>query len=130
VTRDELTRWVDAYEAAWRSGEGVDRLFTPDATYRSAPYLEPYGGIAAIEEFWKRETDAGEVFMVDREIVAVEGDTGVVRLEVEYAAPRKRHYRDIWIVTLDGDGRCTAFEEWPFWPPGEPGTYAGGPSSA
>ena len=128
MTREELSRWVDAYEAAWRCGEGVDRLFAPDATYRSAPYLEPYRGIAAIEEFWKRETDAGEQFTVEREIVAVEGDTGVVRLEVEYTAPQERRYRDLWIVTLDEEGRCTAFEEWPFWPPGSEGGYAPGPA--
>jgi hypothetical protein len=127
VTREELSRWVDAYETAWRDGEGVDRLFSPEATYRSAPYLEPYRGLAAIEEFWKRETDEGEVFTVDHEIVAVEGDTGVVRLEVSYTAPRQRHYRDIWIVSLDAGGRCTAFEEWPFWPPGSEGGYAPGP---
>jgi hypothetical protein len=129
VTRDELSLWIDAYLAAWRSGEGVDRLFTPDARYRSSPYMEPYTGIAAIEEFWKRETDEGEEFTVDAEIVAVEGDTGVVRLEVEYTAPKQRHYRDVWIVTLGAAGRCTAFEEWPFWPPGSEGGYAPGPGA-
>jgi hypothetical protein len=51
MTRDDLNRWVDAYEAAWRSGDGVDELFTADARYRSAPFLEPYAGIDAIEEF-------------------------------------------------------------------------------
>jgi hypothetical protein len=26
-------------------------------------------------------------------------------------------YRDLWIVTLDAEGRgCVAFEEWPFFP--------------
>ena len=49
-------------------------------------------------------------------------------MEVEYGEPINRSYRDIWIVTLDGDGRCTAFEEWPFWPPGTDGTYAAGPT--
>ena len=127
MTRDDLARWVDAYEAAWRSGEGVEDLFTADATYRSAPFLDPYAGIDAILEFWRRETDAGERFTVAREIVAVEGDTGVVRLEVEYTSPRERRYRDLWVVTLDASGRCTAFEEWPFWPPGSAGTYAPGP---
>jgi SnoaL-like domain len=127
VTRDDLARWVDAYEAAWRTGEGVEDLFTAGATYRSAPFLDAYRGIDAIVEFWRRETNAGERFTIEREIVAVEGDTGVVRLEVEYSAPRKRLYRDLWIVTLDPDGRCTAFEEWPFWPPGSAGTYAPGP---
>jgi hypothetical protein len=127
VTRDDLDRWIDAYLAAWRSGDGVDGLFTGDATYRSSPYLDPDSGIDAIKEFWRRETDDGEEFTVQREIVAIEGDTGVVRLEVEYTSPRYRHYRDIWIVTLDGEGRCTAFEEWPFWPTGQEGSYGPGP---
>jgi len=34
MTREELGLWIDAYEAAWRSGERIDRLFTPDAHYR------------------------------------------------------------------------------------------------
>ena len=50
------------------------------------------------------------------EIVAVEGDTGVSRVEVFYDGPPPRHYRDLWIVRLDESGRCTHFEEWPFWP--------------
>ena len=127
MTYDDLNRWVDAYEAAWRSGEGVDRLFTRDATYRSWPYGEPYTGIDAIKEFWKKETDEGEDFTMAREIVAVDGDTGVVHLEVEYTAPKQRDYRDLWIVKLDEAGRCYAFEEWPFWPPGSEGGYAPGP---
>ena len=39
--------------------------------------------------------------------------------------PCKQEYRDLWVVTLDEDGLCTAFEEWPFWPEGTPGTSAG-----
>ena len=35
------------------------------------------------------------------EIVAVEGDTGVSRVEVWYDGPPPRHYRDLWIVRLD-----------------------------
>ncbi|MGI8306275.1 hypothetical protein [Saccharopolyspora hattusasensis] len=25
-------------------------------------------------------------------------------------------YRDLWIVRFAPDGKCLAFEEWPFWP--------------
>jgi signal transduction histidine kinase len=35
---------------------------------------------------------------------------------VGYGEPLRQEYRDLWIVTLDDDGRCTAFEEWPFAP--------------
>jgi hypothetical protein len=118
VTRDELSRWVDAYEAAWREPgtDQLDDLFAAGATYGTTPFLEPYAGLVAIKEVWERERDPGEQFTMRSDIVAVEGDTGVVRLEVEYTAPEHRIYRDLWIVTLDDDGRCTAFEEWPFWP--------------
>jgi hypothetical protein len=72
---------------------------------------------------WERER-AGhdEVFRMESELVAVEGDTGVARVEVWYGDPVTRHYRDLWIVQLDAEGRCTSFEVWPFWP--ERGPYA------
>jgi hypothetical protein len=53
---------------------------------------------------------------MDFEVVAVEGDTGVVRCEVAYGEPNRRLYRDLWIIRLDGEGRCFHFEEWPFLP--------------
>ena len=59
--------------------------------------------------------------------MAVEGDTGVVRLEVRYGDPVHRVYRDLWIVRLDERGRCVTFEEWPFWPRGGDGDFAPGP---
>ena len=51
------------------------------------------------------------------EIVAVDGLTAVVRVEVHYGDGER--WRDLWIVTFDADGRCRAFEEWPF-APGQP----------
>jgi hypothetical protein len=59
---------------------------------------------------------------MEHDIVAVERETGVVRVEVWYGDPVTRHYRDLWIVRLDEHGLCTSFEEWPFWP--ERGTDA------
>ena len=45
---------------------------------------------------------------------AVDGDVGIARIEVDYA--KGERWRDLWVVTLDADGRCTRFEEWPFAP--------------
>ena len=39
---------------------------------------------------------------------------GRPRAEVQYGEPMARTYRDLWVITLDPNGRCTAFEEWPF----------------
>ena len=119
VDRGRIAEWVADYERAWRTA-GTDQLaelFTPDATYLTTPFAEPVRGLDAIAELWEEEREGpDEEFTLQSEIVAVEGDTGVVRLEVRYGEPHHRTYRDIWIVRLDRDGRCVYFEEWPFWP--------------
>ena len=50
------------------------------------------------------------------DIVAVDGATAVVRLAVDYGDPGGRRWRDLWVLRFDDDGRCSAFEEWPFAP--------------
>jgi hypothetical protein len=74
-------------------------------------------GLPAIERFWERErAGPDEAFEMSSEVVAVDGDTAVVRVEVAYGPPVNQEYRDLWIVRLAEDGRCREFEEWPFWP--------------
>jgi hypothetical protein len=66
---------------------------------------------------WENEREGpDEVFTLTSEIVAVEGPTAVVRAEVRYGNPVRQEYRDLWLIKFDGDGRCSSFEEWPFWP--------------
>jgi hypothetical protein len=114
-----LRDWIARYEQAWRT-EGTDSLaslFTADARYSMGPYEPVHRGLEAIAELWEAErASADEPFTMSSEIVAVDGSVGVARVEVSYGAPRAQEYRDIWIIQLDADGRCTSFEEWPFWP--------------
>ena len=131
MDRRALTAWVDAYERAWRTPgtDQLEQLFTPRATYSTAPFEPPFEGLAAIRDMWEREREGpDEVFTLESEVLAVEQDTGVVRVEVRYGEPPRQLYRDLWVVRLDDDGRCTAFEEWPFWPQGTAGTFPAGPS--
>ena len=119
MDRAGLAAWVEAYERAWRTAgtDALSELFTADATYSMAPFEDPYRGLGAIRELWEAERQGSdEVFDMTSEVVAVDGDTGVVRVEVAYGEPRRRLYRDLWIVRLDEHGRCFAFEEWPFSP--------------
>jgi hypothetical protein len=117
VSRETVKAWIAAYERAWRTaGTGpLGELFSDDASYRMSPYEEPVRGLAAIGELWERErVGPDEKFEIDHAIVAVDGATAVVRIEVNYAAGAA--YRDLWIVRFAADGRCCEFEEWPFWP--------------
>ena len=119
MTRASVGAWIGAYERAWRTAgtESLGVLFTEDATYRMSPYEETATGLPAIAELWEREREGtDEPFEMGSEVVAVEGDTAVVRVAVRYGGPDRLEYRDLWIVRFSSDGRCREFEEWPFWP--------------
>jgi SnoaL-like protein len=122
MTRADLARWMQSYERAWRTaGTGsLEQLFTAQATYRDAPFADPLVGLEAIAVFWEAERDGpDEPFTLQWAPIAIEGNVGVARVEVAYGDPALGVYRDLWIVTLEADGRCAAFEEWPFFP-GQP----------
>ncbi len=114
-----VSRWLAGYEAAWRAPgtAGLDGLFSPDATYRQSPYEPPVNGLHLIKRMWDEQRDGpAEVFTVSTDILAVDGPTAVVRAEVRYGNPPRQEYRDLWVIRLRDDGRCTWFEEWPYWP--------------
>ena len=119
MRKSDVKAWIAAYERAWRTPgtEPLGALFTTDATYLQGPYREPVAGLPAIARMWEAERDGPtEVFRMTSEIVAVDGDTAVVRIEVWYGDPVANEYRDLWIMRFAADGRCRAFEEWPFAP--------------
>lgn len=129
TTRAGFEAWIGAYERAWRTTglERLQTLFSEDATYRMSPYEAPARGAVEIGELWEREREgADEPFEMSHEIVAVEGETGVARIEVVYG--NGDEYRDLWVVRFAPDGRCCQFEEWPFWPDKEIPPAAAPPS--
>jgi ketosteroid isomerase-like protein len=119
TTREQVAAWVDRYEAAWRSpsAEALLDVFSEDASYRQGPYHQELVGLHTIAAMWERErAGPDELFTLQSEVVAVEGDSAVVRAEVQYGDPPVREYRDLWVVRFDERGLAVAFEEWPFWP--------------
>ena len=119
MNREQVRDWVGAYERAWRAPgtSALVEIFTADARYQQGPYDAPVIGLAAIGGMWEAEREGpGEVFGMTSEVVAADGDTAVVRVEVGYGDPVPQEYRDLWIVRCAADGRCASFEEWPLWP--------------
>lgn len=116
MDRDVVQQWVAGYERLWRTpGTGrLAELFLPDASYLPSPWARPVEGLDAIERFWDAERDGPEeAFTMASDIVAVDGETAVVRVCVTYDATGHR-WRDLWVIRLAVDGRCSRFEEWPF----------------
>ena len=112
--RATVLRWLAGYEAAWRAPgtEALAGLFTAEASY-----LQPACGLEQIGWMWEAERQGpDEAFSLATDILAVDGPVAVVRAEVRYGEPSCQEYRDLWVIRLDDDGRCSWFEEWPFWP--------------
>jgi hypothetical protein len=117
VERAAFQNWIERYELQWRTAgtDGLADLFTAQATYLPSPWAEPVRGLEALAAFWDDERDGpDEGFTLTSQLLAVEGDVGVARVEVTYA--NGHAWRDLWVIRLDADARCTAFEEWPFAP--------------
>ena len=119
IERAAVADWIEAYERVWRTPgtEALAEIFTADARYSQGPYEEPVVGLAAIGRMWEATREgAAEPFRMTSEIVAVDGDTAVVRVEVQYAEPTVHEYRDLWVMRFAPDGKCQNYEEWPFSP--------------
>jgi hypothetical protein len=119
MDRAQVERWVAGYETAWRTPgtEVLGELFSDGATYLPSPWADPLEGLPALAEWWDAGRDGpDEAFTMTSEIVAVDGDTAVVRVAVDYGAPDPQRWRDLWVLRFGADGRCAGFEEWPFAP--------------
>jgi len=119
MDRERVRAWIDDYERLWRTAgvDGLDGLFTPDAVYRQGPWEPDVIGLDAIGAMWERERNGpDEVFTMASDVVAVDGNTAVVRAEVRYGDPLTQVWRDLWIIRYAGDGLCREFEEWPIAP--------------
>ncbi len=119
MDRRAVEEWVAGYERLWRTQgtDGLADLFRPDATYLPSPWARPITGLDEIAQFWDAERDSSdEEFSMSGDVVAVEGETAVVRVSVDYDRPDGGRWRDLWVIRLAEDGRCFSFEEWPFAP--------------
>ena len=121
MDRRRVERWLAGYERAWRTpgAATLAELFTPDVTYLPSPWGEPVEGLDHLEAFWESERGgADETFTMAPEVLAVEMETAVVRVDVQYTSP-DASWRNLWVIVFSTGGRCSRFEEWPF-APGQP----------
>jgi uncharacterized protein (TIGR02246 family) len=117
MKRSDFEQWLERYQAAWASDDPqqIGALFTEDATYAPRPFGEEWKGRDAIVANWIELGDSAIPWQFKGEVVAVEGDTGVVRGLTTYAAhgnEPEEVYSNIWVVRLSPDARARSFAEW------------------
>ncbi len=113
----QVLAWVDEYVKVWRS-PGTSQLasiFAENISYRASPWKDPINGLTNLGQFWEQgRTGPDEPFELQREIIAVENNTAIVRIQVNYANDTPPRWRDLWVITFNDQGLCATFEEWPF----------------
>jgi hypothetical protein len=112
----ELADWIERYRRAWEDGDpvAVVALFTEDASYRSAPFREPYLGQDAIHAYWTRGAGSQEGVQVRMGEPVVDGNVVAVEWWTTMDDP------DDGEITLPGclllqfapDGRCFDLREY------------------
>lgn len=112
----ELADWIERYRLAWEGGdpEAVLALFTEDASYRSAPFREPYLGHDGIRAYWTRGAGSQEGVQVRMGEAVVDGNVVAVEWWATLDDP------DDGEITLPGclllqfapDGRCFDLREY------------------
>jgi hypothetical protein len=119
VDTTSIVEWLDLYRSAWSSDdpEEVARLFTEDVKYYTAPHRDPIVGRDAVVAWWVEMQESQLPWTFEYDIVARESDLYVVRNIAEYPeggsdADGPEIYHNLWLVTLDADGRASEFVEY------------------
>jgi uncharacterized protein (TIGR02246 family) len=122
MTREAVSRWLEAYAVAWRERdpEAAARLFTEDAVYRSSPFREPHVGQDGVRAYWTRATRDQRNLDLRLGTPIVEGD----RVAVEWWAimdleesPAGTLPGSLYLI-FAGDGRCRELREYWHWKEG------------
>lgn len=110
----DLASWVDRYVEAWKTNDpqDIERLFTQDARYYTAPHRKPWSGRVAIVKGWLDRKDDQGTWRFRYEILAVTEGLGFVRGWTTYVGNEAKEYSNLWVVRLDANGRCSEFTEW------------------
>lgn len=110
----DLASWVDRYVHAWKTNdpEEIGQLFSESARYFTAPYRKPWAGRDAIVKGWLDRKDDQGTWKFRYEILAATETLGFVRGWTTYLGNEPNEYSNLWLVSLDTQGRCSEFTEW------------------
>jgi len=119
IDENPIREWLAAYRHAWSTDDPseVAALFGADVRYFTAPYRPPLEGVAAVTDYWLGEREAGIPWSFEYQVLAQEGDLYVLRAVTTYPEGGSHdddpaQFHNLWLVTLDRDGRASEFVEY------------------
>jgi len=109
--------WLEAYGHAWRdrNPQAAADLFAEDGSYQVTPFVAPMRGRSAIFEYWSKVAQTERDIQFGYEVLAVTPEVGIARWWASFirVPPGLQTKLDgIFLITLDGDGRCRLLREW------------------
>ncbi|CAN5682340.1 hypothetical protein BH18ACT15_BH18ACT15_01780 [soil metagenome] len=112
MVTNSVEEWVEAYTHAWgnNSPQAIERLFSEDARYLTAPHRDPWAGTQAIVAGWLDRADDPGSWEFRYEVLAVAGERAFVRGWTAYSDGSR--FSNLWVLRLAADGRCSEFTEW------------------
>jgi len=120
MDREGFQSWLDSYGRAWESKDHhtFANLFTENASYYANPFSEPLLGRSAILDHWSNVILAQDHIRFNYQILAVTQDNGIAHWWVSFvhaASGTKVKLDGIFVVSLNGENRCTVFKQWWHW---------------
>jgi ketosteroid isomerase-like protein len=111
-TEAAVGRWIEGYLSAWRwnDPDEIRVLFTPDAVYRTDPWVTPWEGRDAIVAGWLDRADDPDTFTFTWELAGIDGNRAFVQAETRYE--HGPTYSNLWVIDLDEQGGARSFTEW------------------
>lgn len=117
MTPDSFASWLEAYSRAWesRDAQAAAELFAEDATYQVTPFVQPMRGRPEILEYWTQVARTEEHIRFGYEVLAVTSEKGIARWWASFVRVppgAKTKLDGIFLISLDGNGRCQSLREW------------------
>ena len=118
MTLEELDRWLDVYGRAWerKDIDAFVALFAEHAVYQWGPWGNTLRGHDELRAQTEEKVGEQKEIHFGHEPLAITPDgRGVARWWVSIrvkGADAIEENEGIFLVTLDGDGKCTTFREW------------------
>jgi hypothetical protein len=113
LTKKNVDTWVAKYLTAWTTcaPADIEALFTADAEQHERPYETDWIGRDEIVEGWQSRAQWQEGgWSFDWDLLKIAGDTFVLSGTGTYT--ELGTFDNLWVVTLDDDGRCSEFRMW------------------